>query len=382
MKRIQTETLEGSFKDFPLRDLLMLVAQQKRTGILHLSTTDERAIDVTFRDGLICKAKRYRPKARELFGNLLVEAKLITEPQRARAVDEQRRTLKQLGEILVESGALTREALREFATLQTQEALYQPFEWTEGTWKFVEMEVGQDFESLVPLDCAVVVQEGARRQLLWPSLRRRFSSSTATFRRVKELPPPGSPQLRKVQKKGISLGAKERRIYALTEPDLSISTIVARSRLGEFETLLSLNNLCEGGFLKLGVQGRAGAVDEGLDGHRQRRDLRSIVHQAFCACLLIGLTGLIGHMALQRQAGQPLRPSEAALREILGNAQKNRIASAIEAYRIVHGVLPQNLDSLIDRGFLRPGEERYPFETRYSYQPQASGTYLLLLPLR
>lgn len=382
MKSVQTETHQGSFRDFPLRDLLMLVAQQKRTGILHLSTKDERAIDVTFRDGLICKAKRYRPKARELFGNLLVEAKLITEQQRARAVDEQRRTLKQLGEILVESGALTRDALRDFAALQTQEALYQPFEWSDGTWKFVAMEVGQDFESLPPLDCAAVVEEGLRRQAQWPALRRRFSSSAATFRRAKGLPPPGSAELLKVQKKGISLGARERRIYALAEPDLSIANIVALSRLGEFETLLSLGNLCEGGFLKLGAQGREGAMDDGRPGRGGRRVLRSFANAILFACLLLGLAGFIGHMALQGRAEWALKPDERALLQILGNAQKNRIASAIEAYRIVHGALPQSLDALIEEGFLRPGEDRYPFATRYGYSVQGAGEYLLLLPQR
>lgn len=378
MKSVRTETHQGSFKDFPLEDLLMLVAQQKRTGILHLSTSDDRAIDVTFRDGRICKAKRYRPKARELFGNLLVEARLITEQQRARAVDEQRRTLKQLGEILVESGALTREALRDFAALQTQEALYQPFEWSEGTWKFVEMEVGRDFESLPPLDCAAAIQEGRRRRANWPALRRRFNSEAMTFRRAKGLPPPGSPELLKLQKKGITLGAKERRAYALAEPGLPLSSIVALSKLGEFEALLSLANLCEGGFLKFGAEGHA-------DGTRGRqRDLRAVANQALACLVLLCLAILLIHLAHQRRAGQAMRTGEASPRELIGQAQRQRIAGAIEAYRILHGALPESLDALVAEGLLWPGEERYPFETRYGYspQPESAEAYLLLLPLR
>lgn len=380
MKSVQPQTLDGSFKDFPLKDLFMLVAQQRRTGILHLSTTDDRAIDVMFREGLIYKAKKYRPKARELFGNLLVESGIITEQQRAKAVEEQRRTLKQLGEILVESGALTREALRDFVALQTQEVLYLPFEWPEGSWKFIEMEVGLDFENLPPLDCTAIIEEGLRRQSIWPWLRRKFSSEVMTFRRVKGLPPPGSPELLKAQKKGLILGARERRVYALAEPTLPITTIVATSRLGEFETLLALSNLCDLGYLKFGAQGRED-TRVGSDGRSKKRNVRSIASVAFFCMILLCLLGFIGQQVIERRAYRELRPSETTLRGILANAQKSRISSAIEIYRLIHGELPKNLDDLVSEGLLRPGDERYPFETRYGYSLQGEESYLLLQPL-
>ena len=381
MKSVQAETHEGSFKDFPIEDLLTLLAQQKRTGMLHLSTSGDRAIEVSFRDGRVCKAKRFRPKPNELFGNLLVSAGLITEQQRSRAVDEQRRTLKQLGEILVDSGALSREALRDFAALQTMEALFQPFEWTTGTWKFVAVEVGRDFEGLAPIECAAVVQEGTRRRAQWPSLRRRFHSNEASLRRLKCLPLPESPEFLKLQKKGISLGDRERCLYALAEPDRSIADIVARSRLGEFEALRALHTLCEVGLLKVVARGRSRS--RGVSGGvGQRRDLRSVVNAFLYACLLVGLTALVGHLALQRHARRTLWPNEAAYREIVGTAQKSRLVSAIEAYRIAHGELPTDLSRLIETGYLQPGEDRYPFETPYGYSLQPGGDYLLLLPLR
>ena len=65
------------------------------------------------------------------------------------------------------------------------------------------------------------------------------------FKRVKPLPVPGSPSLVKAQKKGLVLGAKERRVYALAEPGVPLSSIIALSRIGEFETLSSASHLYE-----------------------------------------------------------------------------------------------------------------------------------------
>ena len=373
------EALQGTFRNFPLSDLLALVSQQKRTGVLHLSADDEQAIDVTFRKGLIIKAKKARPKARELFGNLLVEAGLITDAQRSRAVDEQRRTLKQLGEILVDQGALSREELRNFINLQSQETLYQPFEWSDGAWKFTEVEQGDDFESMPPLDCVSVVKEGLRRQAAWPALRRRFPSHAAAFKRVKPLPVPGSPSLVKAQKKGLILGARERRIYALAEPGVPLSSIAAMSRIGEFETLAAASHLYDGGFLKIVVT----ASDEG-DGKSLWRKLQGQAKNA--ALVLVALTMAAAAVFLMQwraaEDGAGLSEGDAALREIVESAQHKRLSIAIEAYRQSRGTLPGSLEELVDAGLLAPRDTSYPFRSRYVYRPQKDGSYLLLAPVQ
>ncbi len=376
----QAEALQGTFRNFPLSDLLGLVSQQKRTGVLHLSANDEQAIDVTFRKGLIIKAKKARPKARELFGNLLVEANLITDAQRSRAVDEQRRTLKQLGEILVDQGALSREELRTFINLQSQETLYQPFEWSDGAWKFTEVEQGDDFESMPPLDCETVVKEGLRRQAAWPALRRRFPSHTVAFKRVKPLPVPGSPSLVKAQKKGLVLGAKERRVYALAEPGVPLSSIIALSRIGEFETLSSASHLYDGGIRKVIVT----AGDEVGDGRSLWSRLQGQAKNAALVILAMAMAAASVFLFQWRaaEADTGLAERSTAQREILEQAQHKRLSIAIEAYRQGHGTLPESLETLVDAGLLTPRDMSYPFRSHYVYRPQKDGTYLLLPPVR
>lgn len=380
-------SLKGVFKTFPLQDLLLLVSQQRRTGVLHLTEGEDGAIDMTFREGMLIKAKKARPKARELFGNLLVEARLITDAQRALAVDEQRRTLKQLGEILVDMGALSREALREFVHLQTMEAIYQPFEWgPDGAWEFTEISLGDDFEGVLPMDCASIVKEGLRRRTIWPALRRRFKTQQVTFRRVKPFPPPGSPALVKAQKKGNILGARERRIYSLAEPGVSLANIVALSKVGEFESLCALDDLYDAGLIRLGpLQGMESSEARGglLSNLRGKAGaiafaLATLALGAFSVWR--GMGGTIGGAAVGAPIGA--QEGELAIQEILGGAQTSRISLAIETYRIRTGKIPGSLQDLVDMGLLSQRDMSYPFKAKYVYRPQKDGSYLLLPPLQ
>lgn len=114
--------LKGTLKDFGIADILQLIGQQQKTGILHLKNRDEE-VHVSFKDGNVVKAESTTRKKKELLGDMLVRAELINERQLQHALEEQRRTLRRLGVVLVASAAVTRERLREVAQLQTTETL-------------------------------------------------------------------------------------------------------------------------------------------------------------------------------------------------------------------------------------------------------------------
>ena len=52
-------------------------------------------------------------QAKSLLGELLVNHGLVTDPQLAKALEEQKGSAKRLGEILIDAGVITREQLEE-----------------------------------------------------------------------------------------------------------------------------------------------------------------------------------------------------------------------------------------------------------------------------
>ena len=95
---------------------------------------------------------------KEKLGNLLLRAELITESQLTTALDTQRRTLRRLGDIIVEMRMVSQKNMRDVVALQTTETVYKLFHWKAGTYEFepgapltLELEnPGQDVVRVVP----------------------------------------------------------------------------------------------------------------------------------------------------------------------------------------------------------------------------------------
>src|SRR5919106_5209424 len=135
--------LKGTLKDFGIADILQLIGQQQKTGMLHLRSRDNE-VQVGFQDGNIVKAESTTRNKRDLIGNMLVRAGIITQAQLDEALDAQRRTLKRLGDVLVSSGMMTREHFSRMMQLQSTETLYKLFSWKTGTYEFEQGEVDYD----------------------------------------------------------------------------------------------------------------------------------------------------------------------------------------------------------------------------------------------
>ena len=124
-------------------------------------------------------------KAREKLGTLLIRADIITQQQLEYALDLQKRTLRRLGDILVELQYVTVRQLREMTALQTTETVYKLFHWKSGTYAFEPGDVEWDPETVTPVRAESVLMEGFRQVDEWPLVRKRISSPDMTFERIR-----------------------------------------------------------------------------------------------------------------------------------------------------------------------------------------------------
>ncbi len=198
--------LAGTLKDFGIADILQLIAQQQKTGVLHLRSKDQE-VKVGFVDGAIVSAESVTKKKRDLFGHLLVAAELITEAQLELALETQKRSLQRLGDCLISQGVLTKDQYRRMAQLQFNETLYRLFTWKSGTYEFEQGPVHHDTHDLDPVRAESVLMEGFRMVDEWPVIRKRIPRYDLVFAPGKYLPPGRTGRRRGRVRIGRPLGA-------------------------------------------------------------------------------------------------------------------------------------------------------------------------------
>jgi hypothetical protein len=396
--------LKGTLKDFGIAEILQLIGQQAKSGVLHLESRDD-ATHIAIADGNVVRAESTGRKTRERLGNMLVRAEIISAEELAYALDAQKRSLRRLGDVLVELGFVGKQDLREMTALQTTETVFRLFHWKSGTYEFEPGDVEWDAETVTPLRAESVLMEGFRRVDEWPLVRRKITSTAMTFERLKMLEPdrPGrahgadargddvdaafdalgeEPERRKSDP---ALGPNERRCFELAEPGRTVERIVDLSRLGEFETCKALLNLANHGYLRpLPPANRAAAAVGAYAQDWQARIARGAMRVVATVAIAAALAGL-GYWFDKRgllyggAGGAALRDNVA--QRFLARYQMERLRAALEIYRLEQGEYPDALSRLVEVGLASGRDLRYPWAEPYFYRRRTGGRFVLLPPV-
>jgi len=372
--------LKGTLKDFGIAEILQLIGQQMKSGVLHLESRDEE-IHIVLSEGSVVRAEAVGRRANERLGAMLVRAELITQPELDYALNIQHRSLRRLGDILVEHQYVSREDLREITHLQTTETIYRLFHWKSGTYEFEAGAVEWDQETATPLRAESVLMEGFRRVDEWPIVRKRIPSLFATFERKKPLPEPGPSS--EEEGEFASLGVNERRAYLLATPGRTAEKIIDLSRLGEFETCKALANLVNRGYLALLAPARrASAVGAYAStfSARLRAGAFRLLSTVAIAAALAGIATWFDERALASSGpgGVPVR--DEAAKRLLARYSAERLRGALEVYRMERGEYPPQLSALVDAGLLSRRDLQFPYRAPYYYRRGAGDRFLLLPP--
>jgi hypothetical protein len=377
--------LTGTLKDFGIAEILQLIGQQSKSGVLHLKERSDE-IHVVMWNGSVVSAEYAGRKARDKLGSLLVRAELITPEQLEEALAVQRRTLRRLGDILVEQGFVTKEQLREMTALQTTQTLYKLFPWKAGTYAFEPRDVAFDRDTVTPLRCESVLMEGYRIIDEWPMVRRKITSAAMTFERLKELDAAAAQVAGRGARDGESaaLGKNEWRVYELAVPGVTVSRIADVSRLGEFEASKALFNLVNLGVLRaIPPAHQSAAAKVGARARSWQERVRLGAAGAFATVVIaVALAALAlvvtGGAVAGGTASRPLDDNR--IERFVSRYQLERLRAALEVYRVETGAYPEGLGALVEAGLARPRDLRYPWTQPYAYRRQGEG-YLLAPPV-
>lgn len=389
--------LKGTLKDFGIADILQLIGQQQKTGVLMLTQRGD-TVAVTFKDGNIVRAETTSRNRKDLIGSMLVAASLVTEQQLEFALETQKRTLQRLGDVLVSQGVLTEQKFKSMVQLQTSETLFKLFSWKAGTYEFEQKDVETE-NALTPLRAESVLMEGFRRVDEWPVVRKRITSLQMTFEKIKELPP---QELEKddfdaalddafaEEKKSVnkgefqSVGENERKAYNLIAPGRTVQRIIELSALGEFETAKALCNLINLEYAK-GIP-PAGKGGDDFETDSRASAVLGVVGRIAVTMVVVGALLFIGTRidfgAVNLGRSNATTYTDPAAQRFASQQQMSRLSAAIDVFKLEKGALPMGLPELVEANLLTTDDLHFPWRDPYFYRRGDDGTYVLLPPLR
>ena len=381
--------LSGTLKDFGIADILQLIGHQTKTGRLVLKSGNEE-VEVFFIDGNVVFASEKQRNSKNLLGNLLLRAELLSAEQLEEALSTQQRTLKRLGDILIETSAVTAAQLAQMMRLQTTETLYKLFSWKNGSYEFSAEDVDPSRSIFEPIRAENLLLEGFRRMDEWPALRKKVPWTDATFEKLKDL---DTRDLPSIDDGGLGLDGggdtegkpteRHKLIYKLAVGGKDVQRLVDASRVGEFEALKGIWDLIEWGYLKAVPPPRgAAALAKGLrKGGKSLARTGALVRMALTLAFFVATLFFVRFVAPQLGSSRAENPARrGAVARLVSHDQLVRLESALELYRTEHGEYPQQLRQLVDGQLVTDQDLRYPYQESYYYRRTQLG-FVLLPPL-
>ena len=329
--------LEGTINEFSVADVLQLICQQQKSGVLTVEHKGQKE-EIHIEEGKIVSAGPAKYK----LGELLVRAHKLTPEDLQRALHKQQETYELLGEILVKQGSITPDCLERAINNQIYETLYDVFQWKEGTYQFNPQIKNRASSAVKPMNFQSVLLDVLRMIDEWPEVHSFISSFDMRFQKILD-----------VHDENLQGAALV--VYNLINGTRTVQEIIDESLLGRFNTCTILSE-----FLQAGYISKSSFTPTAPRKSRMGIYYKQVLaagHYALLSVILLALGALV--FSAPQNILPILSPGlikQSDLVDYLNNARLFRIDNALEIYKIRSGVNPGNLQELITSGILTPAD--------------------------
>ncbi len=366
--------LQGTLKDFSITEIVQLIGQQLKTGILKIRRGKD-LVEIHFVDGMIVHVySNYRGK-KDLIGEILVKAQLITEEQLERVLKIQKDTLRYLGEILVELQLLTRDDVLKVISTQIYETIYDLFWWEDGQFNF-DLKLVESYKKIpFALSTEQVLLNILRMVDEWSEIEKKISSPHLVFKRTlgfEEKSVGGLPSQRYLKEK---LNSEQELIYNLVDGTRTVQEIIDRSLLGKFNASEILVELSGMGLIETAGT-RIPSLIKKVSMVNFREALAFVYYGAFLVFIFILLVYFKPDFLHHFWDSRIERVDIEIPMYVVHKAQLDRVKNALELYYLENGQYPSRLEELISAKLLKRSDLFYRKGVSYQYEVK-DGKYLL-----
>jgi hypothetical protein len=228
--------LKGTLDDFTLPDIFRLLSQSKKTGRLDVERSAGRG-NVFFKDGNVYFAES--TLSRELVGQKLLKAKVLTDGQLMKALDEQAESGGRVGEVLRNAGLVTDVQLETALRGQIEDAVFDLLRWDAGEFDWAP-EADVDAEVSLSVSVENLIMEGSRRLDEMAIITRKIPSEHAVVE-MAPAPPEGAAE--------INIRPEEWRMLVLVNGQRTVLDIAEAVGSDVFATMRTLYGLAAAGLV-------------------------------------------------------------------------------------------------------------------------------------
>ena len=366
--------LQGNLKDFSITEILQLIGQQLKTGVLKINK-GKKSVEIYFVDGMIVHVySNYRGK-KDLIGEIFVKAQFITQDQLERVLRIQKETAKYLGEILVELQLVKKEDVLKVISTQVYEIIYDLFWWEEGEFNF-DLKLVESYKKIpFALSTEQVLLNILRMVDEWSEIEKKIFSPHLVFRK----PPGGEEQtvdalsfpnnLRK------ELTSEQELIYKLADGTWTVQEIIDRSLLGKFNASEILSYLLETGLIEI-----ASVQSPSLVKQVSTINFREVLPFASLGGILLLIVFLLvyftPHFLRHLLDSRVERVDIEIPTHLVQKTQLDRIKNALEIYYLEKGSYPDHLEELVFTQLLQKNDLFYRKGISYQYELKGEKYFL------
>jgi hypothetical protein len=365
--------LQGTLKDFSITEIIQLIGQQLKTGVLKIRRGKD-LVEIHFVDGMIVHIySNYRGK-KDLIGEILVKAQLITEEQLDRVLKIQKDTLKYLGEILVELQLLTKDDVLKVISTQIYETIYELFWWEDGNFNF-DLKLVESYKKIpFALSTEQVLLNILRMVDEWSEIEKKIFSPHLIFKRplgLEEKSVGGLSQSYLKEK----LTSEQELIYNIVDGTRTVQEIIDRSLLGKFNASEILVELSEMRLIEMaGV--RTPSLIRKVRMVNFREALAFVYYGAFLVFIFLLLIYFKPNFLHHFWDSRIDRVDIEIPMHLVHKTRLDRIKNALEIYYLEKGQYPSRLEDLISTKLLQKSDLFYRKGVSYQYELK-DGKYFL-----
>jgi hypothetical protein len=358
--------LQGNLKDFGITEILQLIGQQLKTGVLKIYK-GKKIVEVYFVDGMIVHVySNYRGK-KDLIGEIFVKAQLISQEQLERVLRIQKETHKYLGEIFVELQLIKKEDVLKVISTQVYETIYEHFWWEEGEFNF-DLKLVESYKKIpFALSTEQVLLTILRMVDEWSEIEKKIFSPHLVFRKAHEGEKPAVGTLSLPNDLRKDLTSEQELVYKFVDGTRTVQEIVDRRLLGKFNTSEILAYLLEVGLTEIGSVQTPSLIKKVST--INFREALPYVYFGGVLVLIFFLFGIFTPNFLRHFLGSRVERVDIE-RPIhwVQKTQLDRIKNALDIYYLEKGNYPNQLEELVSAQLLQKSDLFYQKGISYQYE--------------
>ena len=353
--------LEGRIVDFGVADILQLISQQQKTGVLIVERKDD-SIEVLFWNGMIISAHPVAKAEKELLGEKLVKSGLITIEQLKRALDFQENNLHHLGEILVEMGILGKNELDRIIRNQIYDTFSELFQWKEGSYAFEATTVNFNEKVFTPLGLEHIILDVLRMMDEWPDIMKSISSMETLYKQSVRTVPAEADDTNE------TMSHEEKIVFNLLDGQNTVQDVVDKSLLGKYTAAKSLKNLLDNDHIEIVYYDTQVALKNKLRNYVLGKQIVTLGSYAILILLLMSLI-LVSPPDMKSTFGffiDGFSPAISAFTQY-DHTRVKKIKHALQIYLWENGRYPDELNDLVVTNILKRKEITKDKGALYNY---------------